>query len=94
MPGNYYVYILTNRFHTVLYTGVTNDLIKRIQEHKLGALGGFTKKYNLHKLVYYEHFEDINFAIEREKQLKGGSRAKKLKLILSTNPGWSDLVLD
>ena len=93
MDHNYYVYILTNRFHTVLYVGVSKDLRKRMFEHKQKLNKGFSKKYNLEKLVYYEHFTDIHLAIAREKQLKGGSRAKKLKLILENNPGWQDLPL-
>ncbi|MBX7138141.1 MAG: GIY-YIG nuclease family protein [Oligoflexia bacterium] len=91
MQGNYYVYILTNRHHTTLYTGVTNDLVRRIFEHRNGTLGKFSQKYNLKKLVYYEDYRQIELAIAREKQLKGGSRAKKVALITAQNPGWVDL---
>ena len=90
MTKDYYVYMMTNRFHNVLYVGVTNDLRRRVEEHKFGETEGFCKKYNINKLVHYEHFDNIEFAIQREKQLKGGSRAKKLKLILEKNPGWDE----
>ncbi len=86
-----YVYILTNVTNRVLYVGVTSDLIKRIHQHKEKLIKGFSAKYNLSKLVYYEVFEDINEAIKREKQLKGGSREKKIKLIEKTNPLFVDL---
>ena len=86
-----YVYLLTNANHTVLYTGVTNDLARRIVEHVAGTHQGFTKKYNVHKLVYFETDTDINAAIAREKQLKSGSRAKKLALINEANPTWEEL---
>lgn len=86
-----YVYIMTNHDETVLYTGVTIDLIKRIYEHKNKLREGFTKNYNVNKLVYYEVFDNIENAILREKQIKGGSRAKKLKLINEFNPNWADL---
>ena len=88
---NYHVYILTNQNRTTLYIGVTNNLQRRIYEHKQGMHPGFTKKYNLHQLVYFEHYTDIKAAIGREKQLKGGSRKKKLDLINSLNPSWQDL---
>lgn len=87
----YFVYIMTNKHNTVLYTGVTNNLQRRILEHKEGRGGVFTKKYNAHKLVYYELSNDVNIAIAREKQIKAGSRQKKLDLINSLNPGWKDL---
>jgi len=87
----YYVYIMTNVRNTVLYVGVTNDLIRRVYEHKCGLVDGFTKKYNIAKLVYYEVFEDIENAILREKQIKAGSRQKKVHLINSTNREWCDL---
>ena len=77
----YYVYILTNVNHTVLYTGVTNDLERRCFEHKQKKIKGFTQKYNVDKLIYYEKFDFVGLAIAREKQIKGYSRAKKLKLI-------------
>ena len=86
-----YVYILTNVHNTVLYIGVTSDLIKRIYEHKSKMVEGFTKKYNLSKLVYYEIFEEIMNAIVREKQLKGWLRSKKIALIEKVNPTWNDL---
>jgi len=87
----YCVYIITNAHHTVLYTGVTNDLQRRAYEHKNGMGGAFMKKYKVHKLVYYEVGENIHFAIAREKQIKGGSRQKKIELINSLNPEWKDL---
>ncbi len=86
-----YVYILTNKYDSVLYVGVTSNLIKRIYQHKNKFADGFTKKYSLDKLVYYESFEDINEAIKREKQIKGGSRKDKMKLILAMNPQFIDL---
>ena len=91
MLRTYYVYLLTNANHTVLYIGVTNDLAKRVAEHRAGIHEGFTKKYNVHKLVHFEPYSDINTAIEREKQLKAGSRAKKLALINVNNPDWKEL---
>ena len=91
MNNQYYVYILTNQRNTVLYAGVTSDLEKRIYEHKSKLIAGFTKKYNVNKLVYYEIFEIIDEAIKREKQIKAGTRKKKIKLIENTNPGWNDL---
>jgi putative endonuclease len=87
----YYVYIMTNVRNTVLYAGVTNDLVRRIYEHKEKLVGGFTKKYNIVKLVYYEVFEDIENAILREKQMKAGSRQKKVELINSMNRERRDL---
>jgi len=87
----YYVYIMTNKGDTVLYTGVTNDLKRRVYEHKEKLANGFTQKYNLVKLVYYEVFEDVESAIWREKQIKGGSRQKKIDLIHSMNKEWHDL---
>lgn len=87
----YYVYILTNQNHTVLYIGVTNDLTRRVAEHKAGIHEGFTKKYQVDKLVYFEESPSIMQAIEREKQLKAGSRAKKLALINEFNPYWNEL---
>jgi len=91
MQGIYYVYILTNKYNTVLYTGVTSDIYNRVLEHSNKVYSGFTSKYNVHKLVYYEGFEDVNKAIAREKQIKAGSRQKKLDLINSINPNWEDL---
>ena len=87
----YCIYIMTNKHHTVLYTGVTNDLQRRVLEHRAGKGGVFTKKYNVHKLVYFENGEDVNAAIFREKQIKAGSRQKKIDLIHSINPEWKDL---
>lgn len=91
---NYFVYIVTNFENKVLYTGVTNNLARRIQEHKEGKIEGFTAKYKLNKLVYHELFNYINDAISREKQIKGGSRKKKEELIISINPKWNDLFAD
>jgi putative endonuclease len=88
----YYVYLITNKSNTVIYTGVTNDLIRRVSEHKSKSIQGFTKKYNINKLVYYETFNDINSAIFREKQIKAGSRSKKIQLIEKENPEWNDLL--
>ena len=85
------MYILTNHNRRVLYTGVTNNLVRRIYEHKNKLNDGFTKKYDVNKLVYYEFFEDITLAINREKQIKSGSRKKKLDLINKFNPEWKDL---
>jgi len=87
----YYVYLITTWNNKVLYTGVTNNLERRIYEHKNKLVEGFTKKYNVHKLVYFEETEDILAAIEREKQIKGWLRVKKNNLIESVNPGWRDL---
>lgn len=87
----YCVYIMTNLRRTVLYTGVTNDLQSRVEEHKSGTGSAFTKKYNVNKLVFYETGDDINIAIAREKQIKSGSRKKKIDLINSINPEWKDL---
>lgn len=87
----YYIYIMTNYKNGTLYTGVTNDLIRRVYEHKNKLIDGFTKKYELNKLVYYEIFDSIENAILREKQIKGGSRKKKLDLINEFNKNWNDL---
>src|SRR3989344_8411657 len=89
---SYYVYILSTSNNKVLYIGVTNDLAKRIYEHKNKLTEGFTKKYNLNKLIYYEEFTNINDAITAEKQLKGWTRKKKNTLIMNINPYWKDLV--
>jgi putative endonuclease len=91
MHKQMYVYILTNETNTVLYTGVTNDLFRRMSEHKQGINKGFTKRYRIKKLVYYEVFDDPTSAIQREKQIKAGSRQKKLDLIKSMNPEKRDL---
>jgi putative endonuclease len=90
--NTYYVYILANQYHTVLYIGVTNELERRVAEHKSGINEGFTKKYSVNKLVYFETSPSITAAIERENLLKGGSRAKKLALINEQNPTWQDLM--
>ncbi|PIQ71942.1 hypothetical protein COZ40_00970 [Candidatus Roizmanbacteria bacterium CG_4_10_14_3_um_filter_39_13] len=87
----YFVYIITNKNNTVLYIGVTNNLVRRIYQHKNKTISSFSSKYNLNKLVYYEVFPRIELAIEREKQLKAGSRAKKNLLIQSINPNSEDL---
>ena len=91
MERQYYIYILTNSHHTVLYTGVTNDLASRVYQHRNKAIPGFTSRYNLDKLVFYEMTEDVTTAITREKQIKAGSRRKKLDLITAMNPQWLDL---
>ena len=94
MKKEAYVYILTNEKNTVLYVGVSSDLSKRLQQHKNGAFkNAFTSRYRIHKLVYYELFLNIVDAIAREKQLKAGSRQKKLNLINERNPDWNDLML-
>jgi putative endonuclease len=87
----YCVYILTNKNNNVLYTGITNNLIKRVCQHKSQIKNGFTKKYNVNKLVYFECMNDVYLAIKREKKIKGGSRARKIKLINKMNPNWIDL---
>jgi putative endonuclease len=89
----YYVYIMTNKSGT-LYTGVTNNLERRVYEHKNKLMPGFTSKYNITKLIYYEEGNDVNAAFAREKQIKGWLRAKKIALIESVNPEWHDLSLD
>ena len=86
-----YVYLMMNQGNTVIYTGVTNDLQRRIYEHKQKLVDGFTKKYRVNKLVYYEVFDRIDDAIAREKQIKAGSRAKKMRLIATMNPNLKDL---
>jgi len=91
MNTQYYVYIMTNKNNNVLYTGVTNDLKRRVYEHKQKIVNGFTKKYNLIKLIYYEVYENSVDAITREKQIKAGSRLKKIDLITSMNRNWVDL---
>ena len=86
-----YVYVLASKKNGVLYTGVTSDLIKRVYEHKNNLVDGFTKKYNVHNLVYFEQHEDISNAILREKQMKKWKRFWKIKLINTVNPAWEDL---
>ena len=88
---SYFVYIMTNKNNTVLYTGVTNDLKRRVWQHKEKVHEGFTKNYNVTKLVWYEMFDDVNSAIAREKQIKAGSRKKKLDLVNGMNKDWRDL---
>jgi len=90
MSKEYYVYIMTNKSRT-LYTGVTNNLMRRVHEHKNKLIPGFTSKYNIKILVYYESTSSIHVALEREKQIKGWLRAKKIVLIESMNPKWNDL---
>ncbi len=87
----YYIYILANKTNSVIYIGVTNDLQRRVCEHKSEEIKGFTKKYHVHKLVYFEEFSDVNDAITREKQLKKWVREKKNQLIEAQNPSWDDL---
>jgi putative endonuclease len=91
MSRQYYVYILTNSRKTVLYTGVTNDLVKRVWQHRNGQGSAFTTKYHCSKLVLYEIFRDSYNAIAREKQVKAGSRRRKIELIERMNPEWRDL---
>jgi putative endonuclease len=91
MNKQYFIYILTNRTNKVLYIGVTNDLVRRMYEHKHGIIEGFTKKYRLNKLIYYETTNDVKSAIEREKQLKNWHREWKRNLINEVNPEWYDL---
>jgi putative endonuclease len=92
-PKTYFVYIMSNRSKT-LYTGVTNSLIRRVRERKAGVGSGFASKYKLDQLVYFERFEDVRNAIERERVIKGWLRIKKIALIVSVNPAWRDLSLE
>ncbi len=87
----YYVYFITNQTNTVLYVGVTNNLCRRLEEHKNGVVDSFTKRYRIYKLVYFETTTDIRSAIEREKQIKSWSRKRKNELIERENPLWEDL---
>ena len=91
MTKRYFVYIMTNKKSGVLYTGITNNLARRVYEHKEKFISGFTSKYNLTKLVFFEETHDVNAAIKREKQIKGWLRKKKIELIESHNPVWKDL---
>ncbi len=91
MEKQSYIYILTNKSNKVLYTGVTSNLIKRVYEHRNKLVEGFTNKYNVNKLVYFEIADDIAGAISREKQIKGWLREKKISLIESVNPYWKDM---
>ncbi|MDR0829698.1 MAG: GIY-YIG nuclease family protein [Prevotellaceae bacterium] len=92
--NQYFVYILSNLYNTTLYIGVTNDLERRIKEHKNHTYKGFTYKYNVEKLVWFEKHNDINLAIQREKQLKKWNRAWKERIINEINPDWKDLSLE
>ena len=92
MFKRYYTYILTNKYNEVLYIGVTNDLERRVAEHRSGMIPGFTQKYNCHKLVYFEEYSEVEMAIAREKQLKKWSRPKKETLIATKNKEWEDLM--
>jgi putative endonuclease len=89
--NSYYIYIITNKKNGVLYVGVTDNLIRRVYEHKNKLLDGFTKRYNLHYLVYYEIIDDIKLAIKREKQMKKWNRDWKIRLVEKNNPDWKDL---
>jgi putative endonuclease len=91
MEKQYFVYIMTNKWKMVLYVGVTNDLQRRVIEHRDKTMRGFTQRYNIERLVYFEATESIESAILREKQIKGGSRKDKIALVNSTNPEWNDL---
>ena len=91
MTNTYYIYMMTNYTNKVLYTGVTNDLERRVREHKSGLIPGFTQKYRCKKLVYFESFSDIEQAIRREKLIKEYSRDKKNQLVNNVNPEWKDL---
>ena len=86
-----YIYFMANKNNTVIYIGVSGNLLKRVYQHKTKSYKGFTSKYNCDKLVYFEEFEDINLAIVREKQLKTGNRQRKEELIKQENPNWEDL---
>ena len=90
---HFFVYILTSYNGNAMYIGVTNDLIRRVYEHKSGMIEGFTKQYRVHKLVYFEQFEDVRAALEREKQLKKWSRTKKNGLVEIVNPEWKEILL-
>jgi putative endonuclease len=94
MDRTYWVYILASRRNGTLYIGVTNDLSRRVHEHKTKTIRGFTSRYDVHMLVWYESYGDVNEAIAREKQLKKWNRAWKLALIEKSNPSWRDLYLD
>jgi putative endonuclease len=90
MP-NYWVYILASRVGGTLYIGVTNDLVRRVSEHREGLAEGFSKKHKVHRLIHFEQFDDIEHAIRREKRLKSWNRAWKIRLIEESNPNWVDL---
>ncbi len=90
---HFFVYILTSYNGNAMYIGVTNDLVRRVFQHKSGLIEGFTKQYRVHKLVYFEQFEDVHAALEREKQIKKWSRAKKNGLVETANPEWKEILL-
>jgi len=90
----YYVYIISNKYHTVFYTGMTNDLVRRITEHRTKIVQGFTQRYNVYKLLYFEEYDSPINAIQREKQIKKYRREKKKALINGMNPEWRDLYRD
>ena len=94
MEPNYFVYIMTNKSNRVLYCGVTNNLYRRVKEHRLGIGSKFTAKYHVKKTVYYQIFESIYDALDNEKRLKGGSRQRKIDLIEEFNPDWKDLFIE
>ena len=94
MDHRYFVYILTNRHHTALYVGVTNDLVRRVHEHRSKIASDFTTRYNVDRLVFFEETSDVQAAIAREKQIKSGSRARKIALVNAFNPDWRDLFDD
>ena len=94
MNRQFFVYILTNKIHTVLYTGVTNSLERRVYEHKHKLVPGFTSKYNVNKLVYFEEGNDIREAIAREKEIKGWRRSRKAEPVETMNPQWQDLSVE
>ena len=89
----YYTYVMTNKGHSTLYTGMTNSLVRRVSQHRRGEISGFSKLYNTNRLVCYEQFNDVRDAIAREKQIKGWSRKKKEELIKTKNPTWADLAV-
>ena len=91
MAKTYWVYILASALGGTLYIGVTNDLVRRIYEHRMGIADGFTKKYGIHRLVYFEPYNDVETAVQREKRLKKWNRAWKIRLIEESNPDWVDL---
>ena len=86
-----YIYFTTNKVNGILYTGVTSNLVQRVHQYRIGAIAGFTKRYGLKRLVYFETYDDIRTAIQREKNIKHWSRAWKVRLILANNPEWNDL---
>ena len=89
----YYIYILSNKFNNVIYVGVTNDIVRRVYEHKHKVNDSFTSRYNVNKLVYYEETDSVDAALAREKQIKSWNRERKNRLINSKNPDWNELIL-